>query len=116
MKIIVDHIYGKIIKKMFDGGWKVYDDPNDDPKDRPWMRRISGCDMVKDFESIGAAIKDFEKITGFDAIGDEDQCGCPVFTFKCLELKIAVAGWECGRHLYCKWDSTPRKVLEILNS
>ncbi len=117
MKIIVSHIYGPMIKKMHDQEWRIYDNPlhYDDVRDKAFYRRISGCEMFKSFKTIGDAIRDFEKITGYDVISDTSQDGCPVFTFMCPEEKICVSGWECGKYLYDKWCDTPRKCLEKMN-
>jgi len=115
MKIIVNRIYGPVIKKMVDGGWTIDDDPETytDIKDRSDRRRTVGCDMVKEFDTLRDAILNFEKITGFDAIEDTDQSGCAVFWFMCKEQELCVAGWECGKHLYEEaWEKSPREVLK----
>ncbi len=96
----------------------MYDDPNmhDRRLEQADYRRISGVQMVKDFPSMGDAIREFERITGDDVIGHTDQDGCAIYWFMCPDEELIVAGWECGKYLYERWADTPRKVLEMLNN
>lgn len=108
MKIIVNHIYPPAINKMHVAGWRVHFNKT--------HHSTLGREMWKEFNSIGDAIRDFEKITGFDAILDSDQDGCAVYVFSCPELRICVGGWQCGKYLYEKWCETPRGCLEAMNT
>ncbi len=111
MKISVTGLRGPKIKALHDAGWRIsYDNGQE-----AWDRRISGVEMQKEFENMGDAIREFERITGYDVISDTDQDGCAIWWFICREEKLAVGGWGCGKYLYKKWCKTPRKCLEALN-
>ncbi len=119
MNIVVDHIYHLAIIQLSNAGWKVHDTPDDAELthgELTQQRLVIGTEMVKAFDSLGDAIRDFEKATGYDAISDTDQDGCPVFSFCCPEEQIIVSGWGCGKYLYDKWAESPRAVLELLNT
>lgn len=116
MQIIVSHIYGSAIEKMRKGGWDLYDNPiHADSESQVILRRISGCEMIKDCASLGEAMRDFEKITGFDAISDSSQDGAAIYLFTSPDEQICAGGWQCGKYLYKNWFKTPRECLEALN-
>ncbi len=96
-------------KILFANGWKL----------KPWSEHYDSGHMqraFKEFQCIGDAIREVERLTGADCIGDEGQCGESLHCFMCQKTEEVVSGWECGKHLFDKWADTPRKVLEAWNS
>lgn len=120
MKIEVDNIYGHKIKLLHDAGWTIveyleYEKSNEYFRDRAFHRHLCGVEMEKDFESFGDAIREFEKVTGYDAIGMTNHDGDASFSFRCNETQTCVSGWGCGKYLYELWEESPRKTLIRLN-
>ncbi len=113
MKIVVEHIHKSLMKRLQRVGWVPTNTLTSPTLKLSEYRRICGWEMVKDFESMGDAIRNFEKITGCDVMADVDASGCSIYTFKCLESRVWCSGWECGKHLYRNWQPTPRALLEL---
>ncbi len=118
MRVVVEHVRGKDVAQLRKNGWKAYHDRRHKlviPLSE--YRRISGYEMVKDFRTMGFAIREFEAITGHDVITDKDQSGCAIYVFKCIGEydKTWCSGWLCGQYMFEKWHGTPRECLEALN-
>ncbi len=125
MKIIVDSLSGPVKRALYLAGWRLDRSLHEQevkaglvtgfhPLHHCVYEQVSGQHMAKNFETMGDAIREFEKITGYDVIGDTDQNGCSIYTFFAPEQQLAVSGWDCGKYLYCQWRETPRKCLEAL--
>ena len=123
MKIIVDSLQGPVKLKLYRAGWRLdrsihglQAQAGTLPLHHSVYEQVSGQHMAKDFESMGDAMREFERVTGYDVIADTDQCGCSIHTFYCVEQQLVVSGWACGKYLYPKWYEMPRACLEALNA
>ncbi len=118
MLVIVNYVKGQVIKKLHDAGWRVHEDFPCERDDKTlWRlhRIICGLHMSKNFETLGDAMWDFERVTGYDVIGSSNHDGEPDIWFGCVETQTCVGGWECGQYMFKNWLPTPRKCLELMN-
>lgn len=118
MRVVVDSLQGPMKRALYLACWRVDRTKWDGSRSLPCAlyEAISGQCMVKDFECLGDAMREFEKLTDIDVISETDQDGCPIFTFFCYEQQLVVSGWDCGKWLYDRWCQTPRACLEALNA
>jgi hypothetical protein len=123
MKVLVEHVYGPMISKLHLNGWWItlpVGWGSGCSIDLSNYRRICGVVMQKDFQSVGDAMREFERISGCDVIADQDPMGCAVNCFwwddpNAVGGRSFASGWECGKHMYKIWHRTPRECLETLN-
>lgn len=120
-------------KKLEKGGWNVHwiADEEDDgllssvKKDGRWLGALAKR-ASKDFETVGDAIRDFERLTGQDASDEGCNCCGPPHTFYWGRAVSDYdgpddteygycSGSECLQHLYDKVPGSQREATEALN-
>ena len=98
-------------KKLEAAGWAV-----EWEKERGLKRglRTLAKRASKDFETVGDAIREFEKVTGQDA--SDEGCNCCGAPHSFSWEGGYASGNDCLKHLYSKVPKSLREATEALNA
>lgn len=94
-------------KKLEAAGWSV------EWKKERWLGALAKS-ASKDFDSVGAAIREFEEVTGQQA--SDEGCNCCGAPHSFSWEGGYASGEDCLQHLYAKVPKSLREATEALNA